>query len=551
MRKQTKIAAVVSAAALLALGASITSFAASKGTWMMVDGEWYCYNSSGDVYENTFCTSNGKDYYVGDDGQLVRSDWVEYDGDYYFVNSSGQKITNDWRLAVPADDSDEEEQWYYFKSNGKRAEDEKLLIAGKTYFFDSEGQMLTGWVQESGDGWDEGSTDDVKSTATYYCDDETGARLEKAWIYTYAPSVDPDDVGSDDDEHWYYLKSSGKVATGKQTNIKGQNYFFDNEGIMLTGWVTKTASNGYTEIWENDDDGDGYYDVPLGEYAGGTVHFCDEEDGHMKKNKWIKVWNNIEFGAEDDDNDKYWFYINSSGSVYIPEAGEYDYVGHIYDLNDGEGEDFGDRFGAEDYAVDSNYSEGGLVYATEKKINSKTYLFNSHGQMIYNFFRTAEDAVSADGTKDVKANSMFYFGGEDDGARKTGSVSVKDDSGASYRCYFASSTNKTQHYYNAVGINGAKSGKLYADSLLIKALDSKYEIKTVTIDGVEYDFIVNKSGSIQSSAKEYEEDDDVLINAKDYKFCTDTGATYKSIVYPGESDTHGSDVESDSNASAN
>ena len=36
MRKQTKIAAVVSAAALLALGASITSFAAAKGTWMMV-----------------------------------------------------------------------------------------------------------------------------------------------------------------------------------------------------------------------------------------------------------------------------------------------------------------------------------------------------------------------------------------------------------------------------------------------------------------------------------------------------------------------------------
>ena len=91
MRKQTKIAAVVSAAALLALGASITSFAAAKGTWMMVDGEWYCYDKNGDVYENTFCSSNGKEYYVGDDGMLVRSSWVEYDGDYYFVNSSGAK----------------------------------------------------------------------------------------------------------------------------------------------------------------------------------------------------------------------------------------------------------------------------------------------------------------------------------------------------------------------------------------------------------------------------------------------------------------------------
>ena len=53
MRKQTKIAAVVSAAALLALGASMTSFAASKGTWMMVDGEWYCYDKNGDAYTRT------------------------------------------------------------------------------------------------------------------------------------------------------------------------------------------------------------------------------------------------------------------------------------------------------------------------------------------------------------------------------------------------------------------------------------------------------------------------------------------------------------------
>ena len=77
MRKQTKIAAVVSAAALLALGASMTSFAASKGTWMMVDGEWYCYDKNGDAYTNVFCSSNGKEYYVGDDGQLVRSEWAE------------------------------------------------------------------------------------------------------------------------------------------------------------------------------------------------------------------------------------------------------------------------------------------------------------------------------------------------------------------------------------------------------------------------------------------------------------------------------------------
>ena len=133
MRKQTKIAAVVSAAALLALGASITSFAAAKGTWMMVDGEWYCYDKNGEAYTNTFCSSNGKEYYVGDDGQLVRSEWVEDGSDKYFVNSSGAKITNDWRLTTPYGDDSADEEWYYFQSNGKMATGKKITYKSKTY----------------------------------------------------------------------------------------------------------------------------------------------------------------------------------------------------------------------------------------------------------------------------------------------------------------------------------------------------------------------------------------------------------------------------------
>ena len=80
MRKVTQKSLQCIRSSLLALGASMTSFAASKGTWMTVDGEWYCYDKNGDAYENVFCSSNGKEYYVGEDGQLVRSEWVEYDG---------------------------------------------------------------------------------------------------------------------------------------------------------------------------------------------------------------------------------------------------------------------------------------------------------------------------------------------------------------------------------------------------------------------------------------------------------------------------------------
>ena len=268
MRKQTKIAAVVSAAALLALGASMTSFAASKGTWMMVDGEWQCYGKNGDAYENTFCSSNGKEYYVGDDGQLVRSAWVEYDGNYYFVNSAGAKITNDWRLTTPYDDDSADEEWYYFKSNGKRAENEKITYKGKSYYFDTDGKMLTGWVN-TGDGTSAvNEASGYDKDHTFYCD-ETGARVEGAWVKDVAPGVDDDDA--DADEYWYYLKkATGKPATGKQSNINGQIYLFNGEGQMQHGWVVETDTNGvkFDQLDKEDEE------IAMSEVGANDVYYC-------------------------------------------------------------------------------------------------------------------------------------------------------------------------------------------------------------------------------------------------------------------------------------
>ncbi|MEI3180435.1 MAG: hypothetical protein V8S93_07715 [Lachnospiraceae bacterium] len=296
MRKQTKIAAVVSAAALLALGASMTSFAAAKGTWMMVDGEWYCYDKNGDAYTNAFCSSNGKEYYIGDDGQLVRSAWVEDGADKYFVNSSGAKITNDWRLTTPFDDDSADEEWYYFKSTGKIATNKKITYKGKTYYFDSDGQMLTGWITYDSTG--EGSVDEANSfinKKTFYCD-ETGARLEKAWVKSTEPGVEDDNA--DADEYWYYFKSSGEAQTKKGTNINGQTYLFDTEGKMLTGWVAKdTDSDAYLEIG---DENSNYYLNELVMYI--------RDDGHAKKNKWFKTWRPSEYDAADEDNDEYWYH---------------------------------------------------------------------------------------------------------------------------------------------------------------------------------------------------------------------------------------------------
>ena len=143
------------------------------------------------------------------------------------------------------------------------------------------------------------------------------------------------------------------------------------------------------------------------------------------------------------------------------------------------------------------------------------------------------DAVASDSDASEKVEHMYYYGGSNDGDRKDGSVSITDDSGESYRFYFATENKPSEGYYNAAGITGAKSGKLYEDGFLLKANDYKYELKTVKndIEGEDgtLSFIVNKSGSIQTSKKEYEEDDDLLYDAREAEFSKTKGVAYGSV----------------------
>lgn len=419
MRKQTKIAAIVSAAALLALGASMTSFAASKGTWMMVDGEWYCYDKNGDAYTNVFCSSNGKEYYVGEDGQLVRSSWVEYDSSYYFVNSSGAKITNDWRLTTPYDDD-----------------------------------------------------------------------------------------SADEDEYWYYLKkTTGKPATGKQSNINGQIYLFNNEGQMQHGWVAATDTNGakFVQLDKEDDE------KSMSAAGNAAVYYCgDEDDGHAKKNKWTKTWPPDNTSEEDDDKEWFWFDKDgvlfrsgeNKGSATASDAWK-------YKLDEGT------------LKKDTNESTGVI---SKKKVSSKDYWSTKDGVMLSKFY--------------LINDAMYYFGGSDDGSMKTGSQSIKDNTGDTYKFYFYTKDQAASYktpdgkhgLSKGAGVVGNQGNKLYWYGLPIQADDYKYQVATITINGTDYSFIVNSNGTIQHSANtEYKEDGEVLVKTGAY---TQKDKDGKDVVIP-------------------
>ena len=113
MRKQTKLVAVLSAAALLAVGASMTSFAATG--WQEENGEWVYYNKDGDQVTDTWAKSGDAWFYLNGDGVMATDELIDDGTNYYYVDSNGAMVTNGW-VAVEnenAGDTDEPDAYWH------------------------------------------------------------------------------------------------------------------------------------------------------------------------------------------------------------------------------------------------------------------------------------------------------------------------------------------------------------------------------------------------------------------------------------------------------
>ena len=120
MRKQTKLVAVLSTAALLAIGASMTSFAATG--WQEEDGTWVYYNRDEERATEEWKKSGDNWFWLDDNGEMAVDQLIEDDDDYYYVNEAGAMVSNQW-VAIENEDAGEEDEpdayWYYFQANGK------------------------------------------------------------------------------------------------------------------------------------------------------------------------------------------------------------------------------------------------------------------------------------------------------------------------------------------------------------------------------------------------------------------------------------------------
>lgn len=448
MRKQTKLVAVLSAAALLAIGASMTSFAATPH-WEDQDGVWVYLDSNGERVTNEWKKSNNAYYYLDDNGEMSIDMWIDSD---YYVGTDGKMITNNWAKLTPEDggDSDpdgETEHWFYFDSKGKKANNEKKTINGKVYYFDNDGYMEHGWYQ-----------DDTGDSIFYLGDVDDGAR-KTGWMWLEADTGEDgwdQDCEDCDNEGWYYFDTNGKLykKSGEKT-INGKKYYFNKDGQMLYNWIIKASESNDTNIKDTDETTESS-NVPQLRYA------FDVEKG-SRVSGWLKVDGSYTAGTDGDNN---W-----------------------YSFKDGN-----PRKATNNKTIwftDSSSPRKREIIS----VDGKKFCFDQNGKM-----KTGLQAVptTIGGTKESNQYDTYYF--DDNGNMKTGKVSnVSLDNGDTASFYFATSgSNKGK------GITGEKDGYLYFQGKRLEA-DSDYKfysVKEGTGDGAKTNtYLVNKSGKIQVYSK--------------------------------------------------
>jgi len=523
MRKQTKVVAVASAAALLAIGASMTSFAATG--WVEEDGTWYFYDNDGNRVEDTWKKSGDNWYWLDSEegGAMAIDKLVDDDDDTYYVDSNGVMVRNTW-VKIVNEDQDEDDDpaeyhYYYMQSSGKayKAPDSSDIrfrtIDGKRYAFDDDGIMLYGWVTADGeretdeDGWAESDT-------LYYLGSWDDGAMKTGWQKITVH----DDIEEDDMDYWFNFKSNGKKRFNEdsaekaidEVRINGRRYGFDERGVMTYEWTAatnNTASLASTSNWRYFNNVDDGARVTKGWFR---VIAPDEDNDNTFRSNY-----NATFAADDaDDENERWYYADGDGQVIS---------GQIKKIK---GKYYG--FRPEGTATGGDRKAGAMLSGLVlMKVDPATGVI----------LEVLDDDVDADDLDDLLDDtgsdaaraladptiSLYYFGSDElgDGAMKTGATTVTLD-GDTYNFFFRKTGGIESRGKGLTGVDDSKY--IYKYGCRIKAdSDDKYQVVKVTPNGTAVD--------IQEDGVKVEKVDSRTLKTNLPTFVNDDGETvsYKDI----------------------
>ena len=239
---------------------------------------------SADTTGGQFVDKDNRKYYVKDDHKAIY--WHKINGKTYYFGGKGEMVVGWQYIEIPGTGYRDnlfdnhgvkeiglQQKWFYFGPDGALLEQqEKQVLEAKSsentgkvygekynpsaekraYYFDDDYALKTGWIYEDGHwyylnklgnsnddssyplpigeiakGWTQDfhvtfGIDRSKPAPWYYLDPETGI-MQTGWQY----------LGN----KWYYLRSSGAMATGWYLDGSTWYYLDAQNGDMKTGWI--------------------------------------------------------------------------------------------------------------------------------------------------------------------------------------------------------------------------------------------------------------------------------------------------------------------------
>ena len=245
----------------------LQSSGAMKTGWQKIGNTWYYFDSSGAMVSNGWRWINSKCYYFDKNGKMAADTWI---GEYY-VDASGawvkdkQKETDKWIQSSG--------RWWYRHADGSYTRSEWEYIGGKWYYFDQNGWMVTGWQKVKGswyymesngarvaDGWKW-----INNKCYYF--DKNGKMAADTWIdgsYVDASGVWIKDKKQEPENgtktgwvqysgHWMYYNTDGSYVKSNWKSVNSIWYYFDQNGWMVTGWMTLSSGKYYLNPTKNSD----------------------------------------------------------------------------------------------------------------------------------------------------------------------------------------------------------------------------------------------------------------------------------------------------------
>ena len=245
----------------------LQSSGAMKTGWQKISNTWYYFGSSGAMVSNGWRWINSKCYYFDKNGKMAADTWI---GEYY-VDASGawvkdkQKETDKWIQSSG--------RWWYRHADGSYTRSGWEYIGGKWYYFDQNGWMVTGWQKVKGswyymesngarvaDGWKW-----INNKCYYF--DKNGKMAADTWIdgsYVDASGVWIKDKKQEPENgtktgwvqysgHWMYYNTDGSYVKSNWKSVNSIWYYFDQNGWMVTGWMTLSSGKYYLNPTKNSD----------------------------------------------------------------------------------------------------------------------------------------------------------------------------------------------------------------------------------------------------------------------------------------------------------